>query len=234
MAEDPIDPTAQHLAAQLTRGVELLRGRRPADAIEPLSEVARGLAAADDLLDVRARALSLLAQAYLEADRAGEAREPIEQALAIAPPSTDRRDLEELAERIRSRVALEEQARVQSERLAALSVDDIEARTRDPHAFVEVLVRKANAEVDVGRRDEAARIAERALVDAMTLGDVRLEILARLSLARAAPGQAPTEIERALRAADAFGDPNLVTTVVKAAEGHGVALPTEKGPWEDT
>ncbi|MEM6931736.1 MAG: hypothetical protein AAF602_32695, partial [Myxococcota bacterium] len=154
-----------------------------------------------------------------------------DEALALATRGEDHGELTELAERVRSRQALDEQSRVQSERLAALSLDQIEARSRDPVGFVEVLVRKANAEVDVGRRDAAAEIAQRALVDAMTLGDVRLEILARLSVARATPERAPVEIERALTAADRFGDPNLITTVVKAAEGHGVPLPREAGPW---
>ncbi|MEN0061530.1 MAG: hypothetical protein AAGA48_05230 [Myxococcota bacterium] len=223
-----------HLAKRLLRGLEQLRNGRAAEAIAPLLEVADDpeLAKSPDLADVRARALSLLAQAYLETNQVAQAKPRIDAALSIAPPSDDRKVLVELAGRIDARLELDERSRVQSERLAAMPVEEIESRSRDPRALVEVLVRKANAEVDVGRSEAAVPIAERAVVDAMTLGDVRLEILARLSLARATPDVASREIERALRSADAFGDPNLITTVVKAAKSHGVPLPTERGPWE--
>lgn len=229
---DASDPEAERLAQRLLVGIEHLRNQRPAAAVAPLREVVEGLAEAADLVDVRARALSLLAQAYLETDRADLAKPPIDEALSIAPPSEDRSVLEELASRIRARVTVDDQAKVHSARLANLTVAEIEARSRDPRTRTEVLVRKANAETDVGRPDAARAIAERAIVDAMTLDDVKLEVLARLSLARAVPDLAAREIERSLRAADRLGDTTLITAVVKAAESHGVEVPKEAGPWE--
>lgn len=228
------------LASQLLAGVDLLRKGRATEAVAPLREVAEdpALAVADDLADVRARALSLLAQAYLETDRAAEAKPHLDEARALVArlPKTavgeDVTALADLAERIDARIELDERARVQSERLAKLPMPEIEARTKDPRTLLEVLVRKANAEIDVGRSEAAIPIAERAIIDAMTLGDVRLEVLARLSLARANPDFAVREIERALRSADGFGDPNLITTVVRAAASHDVPLPKESGPWE--
>ncbi|MEO0606071.1 MAG: hypothetical protein AAF211_31875, partial [Myxococcota bacterium] len=133
MADDPSeDSVAARLAGQLTAAIDHLRQGRPGEAVGPLREVVDGLADAADLVDVRARALSLLAQAYLETDRATEARPCVDEALALATPGEDHGELTELAERVRSRQALDEQSRVQSDRLAAMSLEEIEARSRDP------------------------------------------------------------------------------------------------------
>ncbi len=232
MAEDP---EAETLAGWLLEGLEHLQGGRAAQAVSPLQRVCDhpGLQVADDLVDVRARAHSLLAQALLEADRPEEARKPHSVALQLAREEDDAGGLAVLAElgqRIEAacaRVSEQAAARERAARLAALSIDEIEGRVRSEPARVEVLVRKANAESDAGRSAEAVVVAERALAGAVALGDPRLQVLARLSIARASSDRAPEELAAALQCADAASEPGLITAVAKAAELHGVSLPTQ-------
>ncbi len=226
------------LSALLLDGVRALRSGDAAAAIEPLLEVCSDpdLQRAEDLQDIRARARSLLAQALLEVGRADDALPHAEQALALARTLGDPQGLRAIEE-LRGRVhqALhdarrEADNRARSERLAHTPIAEIEARVRDPLALVEVLVRKANAEADAGRLVEALDIAQRALGGALASGDVRLEVLARLSVARAAPERAREQLEVAHARASEAHEFNLVTAVARAAEAHGVEVGLLRGP----
>ncbi|MBX2797438.1 MAG: hypothetical protein KTR31_07220 [Myxococcales bacterium] len=230
----PEEGHAEALAASLLAGVEHLRKGQPSDAAAMLRAVCADpdLAAAEDLVDVRARAHSLLAQALTESGAHDEALAALDAAEALAatladpdatPILTSLRDRIEAAraDGLRSR-----DQQVRSERLAALSMEEIEARlpSHTPEARLDVMIRKANAEVDVGRPAEGLLVAREALTEACTLGDLRLEVLARLSIARASPEQAHEQLHRAWRRADAASETTLITAVAKAAEAHGVQL----------
>ena len=78
--------TAETLAARLATGLKLLREGRAAEAATELEVVALDpdLAASDELRDVRARALSLHAQALAHSGRASEALPFLEGALRLA------------------------------------------------------------------------------------------------------------------------------------------------------
>lgn len=221
------------LADQLLEAVQHLEASRPEQAAPLLRAVCgdAALAAAADLVDVRARAHSLLAQALIATGDPAGARAAVGIAERLA---TDLGDVEAMpilaglraqisgveaaqdAERHRSR---------QSTRLAQLSLEEITARVRDPRTMAEVLVRKANAESDAGRPHEAELIARQALRDAIALGDPRLEVLARLSIARADPSQAEPQLRAALQCADQASETGLITAVAKAADLHDVVLP---------
>lgn len=82
----PVPETPETLAARLAGGVRLLREGKPAEAAADLDVVCRDpdLAAAQDLRDVRARAMSLYAQALWKSGRPAEALPYLEAALRLA------------------------------------------------------------------------------------------------------------------------------------------------------
>jgi hypothetical protein len=85
-----------------------------------------------------------------------------------------------------------------------------------------ILVRRANAFADAGRRDEALACAERAHTEAVATGTPRERVLALLSAARV---DAPERwIHAAHVVADDSDDQNLVTAVANAARAAGVHL----------
>lgn len=222
------------LAATLLAGVEHLRKGRPSDAVGLLRSVCgdSDLAQATDLADVRARAHSLLAQALTEAGEHDEALTVLSTAEELTSEIGDPAAGPILAalraqiEGARVDALKARDQRTRSERLAALSLEEIESRlvSDTPQARLDVWIRKANAEVDVGRRTEGLELAERVLTEASTLEDPRLEVLARLSIARAAPDRASHELHQAWRRADAEAETTLITAVAKAAEAHGIHL----------
>jgi hypothetical protein len=77
---------SEWLAARLAAGLRLLREGKAAEAAVELEVVCRDpeLAGAQDLRDVRARALSLYAQALWKSDRARDALPFLEAALRLA------------------------------------------------------------------------------------------------------------------------------------------------------
>lgn len=234
---EPSDRT-EHLARRLLHGVETLRARRFVEACEALLEVASApdLAAAADLVDVRARATTLLAQAMLGAGDLDAALPWLDEAERLLGGLGDRDGLAEVRALRRQRDdALADRARKAqaAERLARLAetpLDALRARAPSPHALLELLVQKANAEVEAGRPDAAAAIAREGLDLALRLDSVRGEVLARLTLARAEPSSAAEQLEQAWRRAERADEFNLVGAVARAAELAGVALPTLHGP----
>ena len=98
-----------------------------------------------------------------------------------------------------------------------------------PAARLDVLIRKANADADAGRPEDALPIAQQALSEAQVEQDPRLEVLARLTIARVSPELAEVEVLAAYQCADRSGETGLITAVAKAASLHGVELPTAPG-----
>lgn len=238
MSEDPSD-RSQHLAGRLLDGRDHLRALRFHEAVEAITEVVDDpeFAVATDLRDVRLRATTMLAQALLGAgflDRADARLDRVEAELEGTPEAAE--GLPEVRD-LRSRVA-EARADRQKQsaiadrlaRLADVPVEILRTRTADPSARLELLIQKANAEVEAGRPDQAVQIGEEALLLARELASVRGEVLARMSLARAAPSRAHEELNLAWSCAERANEFNLVGAVARAADLAGVDLPMLHGP----
>ena len=232
------DP-ADRLARQLLLGVEHLRAGRMVEACTALTSVTADadLAAADDLRDVRARALTLLSDAQLQTGALEAATASLEEAerlvRALEDP-TGLAEIHELSARVRSAHEARRQAQqrqVSATRLREMAVEDLRARLEgQPERLTDALIKKANAHADASDDDIAVTLSRQALSLARNQRSVRLEVLARLSLARADPVQAPEQLHAAWRAADRAGEPTLVTTVARAATAQGVDLPVQAGP----
>jgi len=235
MADGP-DPATQ-LARQLLAGLKALRSGDAQRAAETLSAVCndRALSDSDELADVRARACSLYAQALLKSDRVPDATHWVEEAVRLSRRVGDPdglREVEALRDQIRAAAppAPDPVAAARSERLAATPIETLEERVRRPVGLVELLLAKANADLDAGRPHDALPIAERARNGAISMGDVRLEVMTRLTVARADPDNAQEELDAAHRAALAADEFNLVTAVARAATAHGMTVGVLRGP----
>jgi tetratricopeptide (TPR) repeat protein len=205
---------AARLGARLAEGLAHLRAGRPADAVPALTEVAEGLRRARDLRDVRARALSLLAQALMQSGRPAEGLPAADAALRLAHELQDAEGVAEIG-------AL----RTQLQEAATRAPGRAPAR---PPGEREGLLHDAGRALDAGRPEEAVASAARALALAEDAGDVRVAVLARLLLARARPETAPAELEAARALADENDDFTLVGAVARTAALLGVRLAPER------
>lgn len=219
-------------------GVEALRAGRHEEAVAALLEVASDpeLAAADDLRDVRARACTMLAQALIAAgdpDASGTWLDEAERLLAAVGDAAGLAEVRglrrERGDALTDR-ARKAQAKQRLAELARIPLDELRGRASSPAMLQDLLVQKANAEVEAGRSDEAASVAREAVALAVELDSVRGEVLARLSLARAAPATATDELTAAWRRAERANEFNLVGAVARAATLAGVELPVLHGP----
>lgn len=223
------------LAQQLADGVQALRDGRPHKAVEWLRPVAEDpeLADAVELRDIYARTCSLYAQALLEAGSASEARKPVRRALEALQAIGDTEGIqavETLQARIADAISATFQAAATRRRLRALaerSVEDVLDGVDDELRHPPLLVERAAAALEVGRTPEAADIARRALDVAQRTGDLRHQVLARLTWARAEPARAGALLEEARLAADNHDDFTLIGAIARAAEelGHDFASP---------
>lgn len=227
------------LARTLTRGVSELRSGRP-DVAEPLlAEVCAdsALAEADDLRDVRARALSLWADALLRLGRAERASAPIDEAMHLLRQLGDGAGLDEVRS-LRTRLLQAREAEAAQERhrrsaanLRELSLEALRDRFGDrPLALADALIKKANAEAEAGDAQVGLVAVREALQLAQAADSLREWVFARVSLARLEPDQAPEHLEAAWSRAERAGEFNLVSAVARAAEAQGVALPVQVGP----
>ncbi|MBW1878033.1 MAG: hypothetical protein JRI25_17465 [Deltaproteobacteria bacterium] len=226
------------LPERIHAGVEALREGHPAAAVEALEPVAADptFVARDDLVDVRARVYSLLAQALLGAGRARDADPWARDALDLVVRLGDRRgeaeilalqrEIQSASTQAIQRLATERESR----RIAQTPVDVLLSGARDPVEQAALLVKKANAEADAGREEGGASFARRALEQALSANALREEVLARLSVARCDRAAAEEELVAAWRRAEAADDFTLVGVVARAAELAGVALPVLHGP----
>lgn len=228
------------LAAHLSEGVACLRRGDPARALLHLRPVVEdpSLAETPDLADIRSRALTLCAQALIDAPPPadGDGLQPLEEAermldtaVGIDPAAEEAvRPLREALLDARTQ-RLETAARAKrTARLASTDIEPLLARISDHGRRLDLLLHKAQAVLDAGRPAEAAAFAERIL--ATPPDDVRHDVMARLTLAAAAPPRSEELVLDAYRIAEGRSEFNLVAIVARTAEHLGVPLPTLEGP----
>jgi hypothetical protein len=226
------------LAVQLTRAVEALRRGEPSRALPDLAAAWSDpeLAAATDLIDVRARVGSLYASALLELSRVDEADRVCRDTLRLLRGLGDPNGLHhvrELQDRVTKAVveAREMQARMaEAAVVAATPLEDLLANAATPDQRAGTLVRKATALLDVGQLDDAADLAFVALDVARANGLVTWEVFARLALVRAEVEGTRAHLHAAHAAAVNASEFNLVSAIVRAAATAGLDLPVEQGP----
>lgn len=227
----------ERLAAHLKLGIEALRAERPDAAVLHLRPVVDdpALASSGDLVDVRTRALSLLAQALLDMgdhQALDEVERRLDESESIDPdpnPSADRATLRDRLADAR-RQAMEQAARdARTERLAEADIEPWLERITDPDRRCDLLVQKAQAELTHGRLEAGRELARRAreMAEHVTL---RPHVMALLTMARAFPEEAAHYLDEALGLADRASEPTLVGTIVKTAGLLGVPLPVQTGP----
>lgn len=232
------DSEPPDLPTRLAAGVAALQAARWDDAIDALGPVYADpeLASSEDLRDIRASVCSLYAQALLEAGRPHDADRPCRDAIRIVRALRDRAALDavrSLQDRIVAAIAHDAeraQRLAEQARIAATPLDDLLAHAHDDAARAEVLVKKAQAHVDVGQAAEGAQLATRAVEAARLADHVTWEVFALLALARADASQAQQALHAAYRRAERAEEFNLVSATARTARELQVALPTEPGP----
>lgn len=217
--------------------MSLLASGRALDADVLLERVDRALATESELSDVRARVLSLRAQAALEAGRPADARLHAGEALRLLRAAQDGeglaavRELDARAAAELDKVRRSELARGKLAEIASIPVDDLLARTPDPLARADALIRHAGA-LHAQRDVRAVDSASLAVIEADRAGAVREQVLARLALVECNPAGAREPLLQALAIADRADETTLIGLIARAAELAGVALPVHHGPLE--
>ncbi len=233
------DDRSEYLANRLLEGLEQLRDGACERAAEAFAEVhsAPEIMAASHMTDIRIRALTLHAQAVLETGGIELAQTSVLEAMRLARLEGDtvglsqaralqKRVLERRDERSRNAIAAS-----QAKRIAEAPLSDIRKRLAPhPQQLCDALIKKSNALLDLGQHDEAYPLATEALQTALPHGWLREEVLARLSIARARPSEAPEQLYLAWRRSERASDFTMVGTVARAADLQGVSLPTQVGP----
>ncbi len=234
-----LSPEAR-IAAHLQEGVACLRRGDASRALLHLRPVVEDhdLAASPDLADVRSRALALLAQALIEApvpqERDGlqvlqEAEALLDEAEALVCGAVEAVAPLRGALLDARTARLEASARAaRATRLAATDIEPLLARISDPARRLDLLLHKAQAELDAGRSEQASAFAKRVL-EAQS-EDPRHAVMAWLTQAAAAPATAEVRVSQAYALAEGASEFNLVGTVARTAELLGVALPRLVGP----
>jgi len=222
------------LADRLAEGISHLKNERYEQAVDHLRAVSDGLKGAEDLRDIRARAISLLAQALFQLGELDDASEVIRDALRLTRQLEDKDGLkqvralqDELAkartDRFQADVRLRELARTRETPLIEL------LRTPKDDGAAGVLIRKATAELE--HRPALARaLGEAALIASEKQGEAALRINARVTLARALPQRAGELLAQAHGIAADSGETNMISLIARAAEEMGAELPRERGP----
>lgn len=228
MAADRTDA----VAGDILGAVAALRAEQPARAVELLEGALAdpSFRATAELADVRARAWTLLAQAYLAIEPVDERN--VERALGealTADPAAEAACAE-----LRGRLLDQRQARLEAEarlaragRLAAADLQPLLEKVRDPDRRLELMVQKAQADVQCGDTTSGERIAHEVLATA-TVTSTR--VFARLVIATAAPQLAAQQLLAAHAEADAASEFNLVGAVARTADILGISMPTQLGP----
>lgn len=229
------------LEQRIADGLLALRSGRPADAAALLQVVWEDpdLAAAADLVDIRARVGSLYTQAAMDAGQLDVADKACREVLRIVRRLGDRAGLEQvrgLQDGIvlaLARRAEHEQRLVEQRLVAATPLADLLAGVTDPLVRAERLVKKATAHADLDEHPEGRPLAAEALALAAAQGSAQWCVLACLALARLDPAHAVAHLAVAHQHAESAGEFNLISTIARAADLAGVALPSPDGPHAD-
>lgn len=208
----------------------------PGQAALRLAEVAQALDGEPELQDIRARALSLLAQARLATLDVSGAEKAVQSALRILREQGDAeglgavRSLQEQIAAERQRIRRDLQARSAAAGLASQSLESLEEAAGSPLALADILIKHAGALRLHERPTEALRSARRAIQAADEAGAVREQVLGRLTLVELDRGSARAALEEAHRIADEASETTLIGLVAKAAGLAGVELALLYGP----
>ncbi|MEZ4241285.1 MAG: hypothetical protein R3F59_35035 [Myxococcota bacterium] len=236
MADEPPDPDphADALGRALAEGIEALRRGQHRQAATALAAVCddRAFARAADLADVRARALSLCAEALLGAGQPQQAMARAQSALVLARRLGDTlgvQDIEQLQQRI-ARAAPGPRAGgggAADASLLEVPADEVDRKLAGapPELRADWLQRWAAAAASAGRTRDAAAALDRALHEATEV--LRVQVLARIALAALRPADAGALLQRALDLARDADQHTLVGAVARAAAQAGVAIDGE-------
>ena len=233
------DSPAERVARLLLHGVTALREDRVQEAVEALTGVCADpdLKDASDLADVRARALSLLADACLRAGQVDRADSATREALRILRASGDAAGVAEVQSvwarvtTARQDAASEIRHKDAAERLRGTSLRELRERYGgNPTQLADVLIKKANAEAEDGSAQIGLVAAEEALELGRQSQSIRSEVFALLSIARLAPERAKSALLNAWKCAERANEFNLVGAVARAADAQEIRLPAQVGP----
>jgi hypothetical protein len=212
------------IIAQLRAGVDALRAGAPQAAIPLLTAVAQdpALAAATDLQDIRARALSLLGQAHLLANDPETALKWISDAIVT---------LEQVSatEEIAPLLALREEA-IQAIQGTKMQPQDhiVSDHKLDPLDPAEHLLRVATMLYESGEKEKALQHAV-ALLDFPSITP-RSEVIARLMISELDPSQAQHQLDTGWARAEAADEFNLVAAIAKRATALNLDVGVLGGP----
>jgi tetratricopeptide (TPR) repeat protein len=233
------DDHTHRVATALRDGIEQLERGHADDAVEHLTVVVEDPDFRDssDMQDILARATSLLAQALKKQGDLSNARLRCSEAMELCQKLGDAagiREVGELSSDIDDALRERDDAERRQRSLQQLGrTATAKLRTlygKDPISLAEILLKKSSAELDAGRVEHAQELADEVLEQARTEGWRRQEVLARLTLARIRPDDAPTHLVRAWERAEQDNDHTLVSTVARVAELSGVTLSSLAGP----
>lgn len=232
---------AESLPSALAEGVTALRAGRPGQAVEPLRTVCIDPMFASEvaLADIRARAMSLLAQALYETSQITEARWWADEALRAARRLEDRAGIDAIRQLVRdidarSRAEHERAQRLQEgQQQAERPLAEQLAAASGPVERADALVGRATLHLSREEIEDAAALAHRALVELEGIEHpeaLRARTMARVASARARPEEARSWLQSAWQEAAEAQEHNLVATIARAAESLGVQVGVLHGP----
>lgn len=229
---------ALELGKHVRLGLESIRAGTPEPAIEHLLIAAQHpeFEKQADMRDLYARVASVLAQCFLETGEPEEAQRWLHRAMRALRELEDTEGLKEVQplnnQILTALMHRRKELKVREELafLAASSIDDLLEKTENDQERADILIKKANGEIEAGRLDKAVHFAEEALSVAMRCSATREIVLAHLSIARASPKRAGEAIFDAWTCAEHAEEFNLVSIIASAATQAGVAMPTLRGP----
>jgi hypothetical protein len=217
----------------LQRAIGSLRRGEPSLAVTDLKVLLadEAFSQATDLVDIRARAFSYLAQAQLETETFDSAREAAEQALVLTKQIQDNRGEQEVLTLLR---------RISAQQLKSLRVTG-SIRQHEASSAIQplmddgpetsgtaFLLKQSALKLSQHHTEEAEGLAQQVL---QTRGVSSKEtVIARLLLAHIHPKTAGRHLESAWQTADAADDFNLVQAVAKTAEQLGHSVGALLGP----
>lgn len=207
--------------------------KRGADLLEPVATDDE-LRDRPDLADIRARVLSLLAQACLGSGQLDAASRWVAEAEVIARRLDDADGLTQIlalreeVDAARDRAIRQAAADDRLRRIAKLPAETVVAMADDPGSG---WLEYATAALTVGRLERARDAAHHALAHAAgSASPVRTRVMAYLALARAEPEEAEGHLTAGWREADRHDEFALVTAVARAAEEAGLRIAEHRLP----